>query len=101
MSAVDPLLAQAVHHHRAGRVRQAADLYQRIIANNARHPDAWHLLGLTAHQSGDQTTAIEYIKRAIEIADRQPSFYNSLGEAKRAAGELLEARDCYFRALRA
>jgi tetratricopeptide (TPR) repeat protein len=101
MSTVDALLAQAVDHHRAGRLPQAADLYQRIIANNARHADAWHLLGLVAHQSGDQPTAIEYIKRAIEIDDRHASFYNSLGEAKRAAGELLEARDCYFRALRA
>ena len=101
MASVDALLAEALGHHRAGRLPQAAELYQQILAANARHADAWHLLGLAAHQSGDQRTAIEYIQRAIEIDDRHASFYNSLGEAKRAAGALIEARDCYFRALRA
>ena len=39
-------------HHQAGRLEQAAELYQGILARRPDHADANHLLGVVAFQRG-------------------------------------------------
>ncbi len=54
MTTVFESLAIAVQHHQAGRLQAAAQLYQQILAVNSNHVDALHLLGVIAHQMGNQ-----------------------------------------------
>ena len=44
--------AQAVEHHRAGRLEAAESLYRKVLPTDSRHADALHLSGVAALQLG-------------------------------------------------
>jgi tetratricopeptide (TPR) repeat protein len=92
-------LASAVEHHRDGRLDQAAQIYQAILADHPRHADALHLLGVVALQQGDPRQACELIGRAIAIEPGTAAFHSNLAEAFRAAGQLEPALACCRNAL--
>ena len=50
-AAVQNLFAEACRHHQAGRLREAERTYRQFLAVT-RQPDALHLLGVVAYQSG-------------------------------------------------
>jgi len=54
-------LERAMALHRRGQIPQAAQLYDQVLASNSENADAWHLLGVIAHQTGQQERAIERI----------------------------------------
>jgi len=58
------VFSQAVAHHQAGRLQQAADLYHRILAEQPRHADTLHLLGLVAYKTGHWDEAAGLIAEA-------------------------------------
>lgn len=89
----------ALQHHQAGRLHEAEALYRRILADDPRHAEAMHLLGVVAFQRGQLDTAIETISKAIAINGSMPEFHNNLGEAYRRQGKLDEAVACYRRSL--
>lgn len=43
-------LHEALRHHQAGRLEDAARIYQAVLKAHPRNADALHLLGLVAHQ---------------------------------------------------
>lgn len=90
----------ALAHHQAGRIAEAAALYQQVLQADPRHIDALHLLGVAAHQSGHNEKAVQYISRAIALGGGDPVFHGNLGEAYQALGKLDEAARCYRQALR-
>ena len=92
-------LREALAHHQAGRLPQAERIYQRILANEPRHADALHLLGVAAHQSGAHGRAVELISGAVEAAPDNALYLNNLGEAHRALGDWQQAAQCYRRCL--
>jgi Tfp pilus assembly protein PilF len=94
------LLDQALGHHRAGRLAQAEPLYREILAGDPTHSDAWHLLGLLAHQTGNHQAAGELISRAIAANGAVATYYNSLGEVLRVMGIHHQAIAAYEDALR-
>jgi cytochrome c-type biogenesis protein CcmH/NrfG len=57
-------LTTAIQYHQQGRLDQAARIYQSILARQADHPDALHLLGVAAFQQGHPEQAVELIGRA-------------------------------------
>ena len=67
--------------------------------SRANQPDAMHLLGVIASQTGKHGLAVEYIRRAIELQGNVAFFHNNLGEAYRALRRIPEAAACYRRAL--
>ena len=73
------LLQQGLDHHHAGRAREAADRYQRVLRSNPMQPDALYLLGVLSHQTGNQEAAIELTRRAIRVAGEQPRLHEILG----------------------
>ena len=91
--AVDPgaLLHQALQHHQAGRVRQAASIYKKVLTHRPGNPDALHLLGVLAHQRGDHARAVDLIERAVAVNTDQPMYHNNLGLAVAASGRPEEA----------
>ncbi|MCA6312834.1 tetratricopeptide repeat-containing glycosyltransferase family protein [Phenylobacterium sp.] len=69
----------------------AARLYEQILAAEPSNFDALHLLGLTAHQSGDHERAVELISAALRIDQAQPDACSNIGLALQALGRFSEA----------
>ena len=88
---VAKLLTAGVAHHRAGRLREAETCYRQVLAVEADHAEALHLMGVIAHQIGRHDVAVELIGRAIERNDKSPSYFCNLADALRGLGRLEEA----------
>ena len=95
------LLQQGLEHHHAGRLQEAADSYQEVLRSNAAQPDALYLLGVLAHQSGNQTAAIELMRLAIQVSGDQPRLHEILGLALMSLDRLDEAAPSLVRATEA
>jgi tetratricopeptide (TPR) repeat protein/SAM-dependent methyltransferase len=93
------LLAEAVRLHQAGRLDQVAPLYQRVLAQDPRNADAYHLLGMVALQTGQNRAALELIGNAIAINGREASYHFHLAFGHQALGDLAKAEASYRRAL--
>jgi protein O-GlcNAc transferase len=93
-------LRTALEHHRVGQLREAEAIYRQIIKVEPQHADAWHLLGVVAHQLGHWEIAIQLISRAITLRGNQSMFHYNLGEAYRVSGKLGEAIGSYRQTLR-
>ncbi len=96
---VPQILADAMQHHSAGRLTEAERLYRNLLETDASQPDALHLLGVIALQSGKYDQAIDLINRAIAIKPDFAEAYNNLGTALRALRRLDEAMIAYQNAL--
>ena len=87
---LEQTLQLALENHQAGRLPQAEQLYRQVLAADPRQPDALHLLGVLAQQSGKLDAAIQLISRAIAIRP-DAVYHTNLGEALRRAGKRPEA----------
>ena len=96
----DQSLEAAVALHRNGRVQQAVNIYQAILARTPDDPAALHLLGVAHLQAGQFAQSVELIGRAIAIVSTEPSFHSNLGEAFRNLGQFDRAIECCLTALR-
>ena len=92
-------LNQAIDHHRAGRLGDAEQIYQRILELDPDNANVWHLHGVVALQEGRQELAIARIERAICLSPTVAVFLNHLGEAYRALGRHEKAIANYLRAV--
>ncbi|MBF0179230.1 MAG: tetratricopeptide repeat protein [Magnetococcales bacterium] len=88
----------ALRTHQAGGAREARGWYEEILALDAGHADALHLLGMALHQAGEHVAAVEWIRRAIAVDGRQGVYHANLGVVMMALGRLEEAAGCYARA---
>ncbi len=89
----------AVQLHQAGRLTDAQQLYEQILAAQPRHADALHLLGLASHQLGDNEAAVELLGRAIAINPNTAEVHGNLGDSLKDLGRLDEAAAAYNQAL--
>jgi protein O-GlcNAc transferase len=96
---IDQLVDAGFAHHEAGRLDQAEALYREVLARDAEHAEALHLLGLVAFQQEKFQSAIELIERALPELHDMPEAHLNLGNALREAGRLTEAADSYRRAI--
>jgi len=94
------VFSQAVAHHQAGRLQQAADLYHRILAEQPRHADTLHLLGLVAYKTGHWDEAAGLIAEAVEQDSTKAPYCFNLGVVLQKQGKLDEAADAYRRAVK-
>lgn len=99
MATIDEALSIAIAHHQRGELGQAEQIYRQIVATAPAHADAWHLLGLAAHQLGKNADAVEAISRAIEINGSSAVFHNHLGAAYAGLNQFELAEACFRRAL--
>ncbi len=86
-SSVAATLREAVKLHRAGKLDEAALLYNKVLAAEPEHADALHLAGVVAHQQGRHDEAVALIGRAIGQSPAVPDFHHSRGLAYRAMGD--------------
>jgi protein O-GlcNAc transferase len=95
----EQLYRKALDHHREGEFAQAEAGYRKLLAQNPRHADTLHLLGILLHQTGKHAEAAATIGKAVLLDPRSPDYLNNQGLALRAAGKPQEALASYQKAL--
>lgn len=58
---------------------EASAACRSILSIDPTCGQAWHLLGLLAHDQGDHTLAVEHLKKAISVEPDHPIHHNNLG----------------------
>jgi tetratricopeptide (TPR) repeat protein len=90
---------QAFRRHQAGDLTAAAVLYESVLARDAHHADACHLLGVLRHQQGQSALAVELIGKAVAMRPSVSAFHANLAEVYRAVGQFERAVGCCRTAL--
>lgn len=101
------LFNAALQHHQAGKLAEAMVGYRRVLAIEAAHVDALHLLGVALHQSGQPSEAVVLIARGLEAARadaggegaQHAALYCNLGNALQASGQGDAAIESYRRGI--
>lgn len=85
------MLETARAYHHAGRLAEARQLYQQILASDPNSAEATHLSGVLDLQEGNLPSAIQRITRAIELNPYAAHYHSNLGQALLTAGRREEA----------
>lgn len=93
------ILEMALQHHQSGRLETARQHYSRILQEDPRNPDAIHLMGLIAHQSGNHEEAVRLIQQAISLNGSVALYYHNLGLVQDAIGDTESAALSYVQAV--
>jgi predicted O-linked N-acetylglucosamine transferase (SPINDLY family) len=88
----------ALKHHQAGRLKEADQIYQQILAVQPDHPAALHYSGTVALQSGRLDEAIHLIRRALAIYPTAAAW-SDLGVALNSKGFISDAIDAQRKAI--
>ena len=94
------MLAEGLAHHQAGRLAEAQQIYQRVLALRPELPDALYLLGVSIFQAGRLVEAEPILRRAIATNKGTAAWHTALGATLRGQGRLAEALACYDHALK-
>jgi protein O-GlcNAc transferase len=92
------LFAEALDHHRAGRLAEAERLYRQICAADPTHAESLHRLGVVAHQLG-RADAPDVLARAVALRPDVAEAHNDLGVVLGARGRFAEAAASFERAV--
>jgi tetratricopeptide (TPR) repeat protein len=102
----DDDLALALQHHTAGRLDDAAQLYQRLYTANRRDSEVVFLMGVLCCDLGLFEAACRFLEEALVITPEFPEAHselavalNGLADLAVSAGKLTEARQFLERAL--
>ena len=87
-----PLLQEGVRLHQEGDLLEALRIYHEVLEHDPHAADAWNLAGVVAHQTGQQTEAIDNIRRAIAIESDIPQYQLNLAAALLAPGAQLASQ---------
>jgi tetratricopeptide (TPR) repeat protein len=98
-SVAPPMLQRALQLHQAGRLGQAEHVYRTILATQANHFDALHLLGVVRHQQGRNVEALHYIGAALKLRPGSAAALNNFGLVLAKLRRPEEALASYDRAL--
>jgi protein O-GlcNAc transferase len=89
----------ALRHHQADQLQQAEQIYRQILAQQPKHAEALHLLGVIAYQGGRYDLAVDLILQAIALNPAYPEAYSNLGVALKDQGQLDAALAAYRQAI--
>ncbi len=93
------VFAQASLLHQQGRLKDAAALYQHVLAVDPVHFDAHHMLGLFYAQQGDFLEAVKEIGHALKVNPKNQQALSNFGNVLRALGQRDEALLSYDAAI--
>jgi len=94
------MIRQAFAHERAGRVADAARVYEAVLAAEPRNAVALHQLSGIAAAGGDLPRAIALMMAAVDADPGMAPAYSNLGNFLRDEGRIDEALNAYRTALR-
>src|SRR5437667_5901856 len=72
------LMRRAIEFHKQGDLDEAVRLYQAVLALDAGHFDARHMLGTVELQRGNLDEALDLISTALQ---QQPDSFHALCDA--------------------
>ncbi|MGN6530106.1 MAG: tetratricopeptide repeat protein [Burkholderiaceae bacterium] len=90
---------QAMLLHQAGKVAEAAAVYERVLARDPAQFESLHYLGVAQLQSGRPAQALATLERALALRADDASLQSNLGLALMALGRHAEALPRFDRAL--
>jgi protein O-GlcNAc transferase len=93
-------IEQGMMLHRQGRMAEAEAVYRSILARDARHFDALHMLGLVRFQNGAAGEAYELINSAVKLRPKSAQALSVLMAVLLALGRSEEALPVSDRLLR-
>ena len=96
--AIRKRLEEGLQEHQRGALEAAQVIYQGVLDDDPGNADAYHFLGLIAHQQQNFKTAVTFIQKAIAGDNARPTFHFNLGAAQLASGGTEAARASYERA---
>lgn len=99
MTELTEALRAAHSLHQRGEHAEAARLLRQVLAQNAKHADALHLLGLCLHAQGDSAEGLKQIRKAIEVRPLAPVLHTHAGAVAVALGEIKSGIVSYRRAM--
>jgi tetratricopeptide (TPR) repeat protein len=85
--------------HQAGRLQEAVSLYNKVLAEDSRHFEALHLLGMASIQTGQPAAAVDLLERAIRVNPNVAATHSLLAAAFHPLGRRAEALASYDRAV--
>jgi tetratricopeptide (TPR) repeat protein len=91
------LVADAVSHHRAGRLNEAEAAYHAALEISPGYPAIIHNVGLIAAVRGEHSSAIKYFDQAIATNPRYVAAYFNRGVAHQLLGHAREAIESFSR----
>lgn len=89
----------ALSHHRAGRLREAEQLYRELLSIEPNDADANYLLARILHSTGRLDDAETLARRAIEAVPGEASYQLTLADVLRDRGQLEAAVVTYREAV--
>jgi predicted TPR repeat methyltransferase len=95
----NPLMA-AQEAHRAGRVEEAEEGYERWLVAQPDEPNGLHFLGLLKFQTNRLQEGVELVRRSLKIDDHNAHAWNNLGNMLVVLDQPQEATDAYLNATR-
>ncbi|HEY3948484.1 tetratricopeptide repeat protein [Phenylobacterium sp.] len=98
-AALHALCQQGLTHHQAGRLAEAAQAYEQVLAADPGHFDALQFLGVQRIQTGRLDEAVELLRRAIAVRADAPGVFGNLANALNGLRRFEEAAHAADRAL--
>jgi tetratricopeptide (TPR) repeat protein len=89
----------AARHFHTGRLREAEEACEQVLAYTPGHAEAWFLLGIINIRRRNYEKAITSFQRALLLEPDMAKAHNNLGVAFWRQGQLNSAADCYRKAL--
>ena len=93
-------LDRAIALHESGQLEQAERIYRTVLAAQANHPGALHLLGVVLHQRGDHAGALQSINAAIQSSPEVALYHFNRGNVHTALGDSRSAATSFAEAAR-
>ena len=78
-----------------GTNQQAEHIFRKILEVQPNNVTALHFIGVIYYQLKDYSSAIRYIKKALQFGPDYADAYNNLGIVLQEVGQLDEAIACY------
>lgn len=92
-------LTQAIDAHMAGRLDEAAAVYEAVLEADPIQPIALHYYGIWLHQVGRHDEALEKLMLSSALESENAGWHNDLGNVLFALGRMEEAEQAYGDAL--
>ncbi len=89
----------AINLYHKGDLALAEQSLKKVLALQAKHADALHLLGIVCYQSNRAAEAAQYLQQALSIAPRNVDYLNNYGLTLRASGQHEAALKSFQQAL--
>jgi len=86
--------------HEGGEVHAARQAYESILAEEPRHFDALHLLGVVCAQMGEHQIAVDLLSKAVHLNKSHAVAHNNLGNAQAELKNWHAALESYNQAVK-